>query len=236
MKNQHYPSARQPGEHKPKPIFLIISTVLWFFLTMILFKTNHYTGPEAGRVFLSRVTADPTPGKGSNGGIPGAMPSPTLYIPQAPKATGGYAPISFSELSGFFYWNPIDYIDGDPNPAKETRDKSRSKVPMSVMAYNGKKIAITGFMIPVDEDEKYVVQTFILAKSQMTCCYGATPLPNEWLFATMAPKTSKVMDQMDVPLTVYGTLSINPGLTDAAMPTLYKMTVNKVEGPKKSWF
>ena len=235
MKNHHPLSDRHPAGGKNRPVLLIFFTLLWFFLTMVLFKVNTRQGTGWGQTFLSQATNRPNPGLGLPGTVPGAMPSPTLYVPNAPKNTGDYLPVSFSDLSGFFFWNPIDYSDV-PDPAKEKRDKLRSKVPTSVLAFNGKKVAVTGFMIPLDEDQNYVVKTFVLAKSQMTCCYGATPLPNEWLFATVAPGASKVMDQMDVPLTVLGTLSVDAELKDPGMPTLYKMTVDKVEGPGKHWF
>lgn len=257
MKNHSPLSTQNPNAKKNRPLILIFFTVLWFVLTMLLFNGQHQ-GTSWGRSFLSQVATsmspnnavttaalpaagsqaanNPNPGNAMNQAMPGPMPSPTLYVPDAPKATGDYLPVSFSNISGFFFWNPIDYSDGDVSPAKEKEDKARSKVPASVMAYNGKKVAITGFMIPLDENDKMVVTTFVLAKSQMTCCYGATPMPNDWLYASVAPNASKVMDQMDVPLTVYGTLSIDPKLKDPGMPTLYKMVVDKVQGPKKSWF
>ncbi|HVM32294.1 MAG TPA: DUF3299 domain-containing protein [bacterium] len=235
MKNQSQEWVRGSQGVKHWPALLALSILSWFFLAALLTTALNPRGVRAGRVFLSQLAAGPNPGSARGGLVPGAMPSPTLYVPQAPQNTGSYLPLSFTQLSGFFFWNPIDYAD-EPNPAKQKRDKLRSKVPNSVMAYNGKKVAVTGFMIPLDEDDKFIVKTFVLAKSQMTCCYGATPLPNEWLFATVAPNASKVQDQMDVPLTVYGTLSIDPQLKDPSMPTLYKMSVTRVEGPKHGWF
>ena len=223
-------SKRGPDQ-KPRPITFIFFTLAWLTLTYVLFQANRPRGPGWGQTFLSQVD-----GRKKNNAPQQASPSPTIYIPDAPKNTGDYKALSFTSLSGFYYWNPIDYVDDSTNASQLKKDKLKSKVPDGVMAYEGQKVAIVGFMIPIDEDEKFRVKTFVLAKSQMTCCYGATPRSNDWLFATVSPGSQKVMDQMDVPLTVYGTLSIDPQLKDPSMPTLYRMTVDKVQGPKKSWF
>ena len=224
-------STEKNSVKKSWPLTLAFFTLVWLFLTLVLLKGSNPRGGAWGRSFLSQISGrNKLDSSGQN-----ASPSPTIYVPSAAKSSGDYKAVSFTALSGFYFWNPVDYVDGDPNPAKMSRDKLKSKVPDSVMAFDGQKVAVVGFMIPVDEDEKFSVSSFVLAKNQMTCCYGATPRANDWIFAAVPP-SNKVMDQMDVPLTVYGTLSIDPRLKNPSMPTLYRMTVDKVQGPKKGWF
>jgi len=222
----------KPPSRKSWPVTLGLFTLAWLFLTFLLFKGNSQRMPGWSRSFSSQVSGQ----KGSDSSSPGASPSPTIYVPAAAKATGDYKSVSFTTLSGFYFWNPVDYTDGEPDSMKMKLDKLKSKVPDSVLAYNGQKVAVVGFMIPIDEEQNFMVKTFVLAKNQMTCCYGATPRANDWIFATVPPNIKKVMDQMDIPLTVFGTLSIDPQLKDPSMPTLYRITVDKVQGPKKNWF
>jgi hypothetical protein len=214
------------------PWSLIAITILWVGLTVVLFKTNGLKkGAGWGKLFLSRTV--PQQGSGFNGASLGLSASPTIYVPEAPQATGDYESVSFNLLSGFYFWDPLN----DTENGTAEQNKKKSKVPQNVLAYNGHKIAVTGFMIPIDEDEKFIVSTFVLAKNQMTCCYGASPKPNDWIYATVPPEAKKVEDEMDVPLTVYGTLTIDSALSDPSMPTLYRIVVDKVEGPKKKgWF
>ena len=223
-------AAMVPKAHWPWS--LIVITILWLCLTVFLIKTNGLKkGAGWGKLFLSK--AGSLNGSGSNAASPGLTASPTIYIPGAPQATGDYESVSFNLLSSFFFWDPLN----DTENGTVEENKKKSKVPEKVLAYNGHKIAVTGFMIPIDEDEKFIVSTFVLAKNQMTCCYGASPRPNDWIYATVPPEAHKVEDQMDVPLTVYGTLTIDSALSDPSMPTLYRLVVDKVDAPKKKgWF
>jgi hypothetical protein len=214
------------------PWSLIVITIFWLGLTVFFIKTNGLKkGAGWGKLFLSKTA--PQNSSGFNGSSPGLSASPTIYVPGAPQATGDYESISFNLLSGFYFWDPLD----DTENGTAEQNKKKSKVPENIQAYNGHKIAVTGFMIPIDEDDKFIVSSFVLAKNQMTCCYGASPKPNDWIYATVPPTAKKVEDQMDVPLTVYGTLTIDSSLSDPSMPTLYRLVVDKVEDPKKKgWF
>ena len=214
------------------PWSLIVITILWAGLTVFMIKTNGLKkGAGWGKLFLSKAV--PQNASNFTGSSPGLSASPTIYVPGAPQATGDYESVSFNLLSGFYFWDPLD----DTENGTAEQNKKKSKIPENVLAYNGHKIAVTGFMIPIDEDEKFIVSTFVLAKNQMTCCYGASPKPNDWIYATVPSEAKKVEDQMDVPLTVYGTLTIDGALSDPSMPTLYRLVVDKVEAPKKKgWF
>ncbi|HUO58808.1 MAG TPA: DUF3299 domain-containing protein [bacterium] len=214
------------------PWSLIVITVLWLVATVALIKVMDQKKQTGfNKVFQSKAASKQA--MGLNQTSPALSASPTIYVPGAPQDTGDYEAVSFNLLSGFYFWDPLEDIE---NGTAE-RNKKKSKVPEKVLAYNGHKIAVTGFMIPVDEDEKFIVSTFVLAKNQMTCCYGASPRPNDWIYATVPPTAKKVEDEMDVPLTVYGTLTIDGALSDPSMPTLYRLVVDKVEGPKKKgWF
>ena len=49
-----------------------------------------------------------------------------------------------------------------------------TEIPDTVKQLNKKKVAITGFMLPIDVD-KGKVKRFLLLKSTMSCCFGVAP-------------------------------------------------------------
>lgn len=96
-------------------------------------------------------------------------------------------------------------------------------------------MAVVGFMIPLETNEAGDKATsFILARSQATCCYGIIPKMNEWMFVQM--ESGKNADAiMDVPVTVFGTLSVGEEKKANTGWSLYRMVSDKVVVPKSNW-
>ncbi len=91
-------------------------------------------------------------------------------------------------------------------PESEAKAKeAEAQIPARVRAFNEKKVAVTGFMLPVKMDGGLVTE-FLLVKDAMMCCYGAMPKVNEWVVVKMVGKG--VAPLMDVPITFEGTLSV----------------------------
>lgn len=91
-------------------------------------------------------------------------------------------------------------------PESEAKAKeAEAQIPERVRAYHDKKVAVTGFMLPVKMDAGLVTE-FLLVKDPMMCCYGVMPRVNEWVVVKMA--TKGVPPLMDVPITFEGTLSV----------------------------
>lgn len=155
----------------------------------------------------------------------------------------GFEAVDFGTLGSFPVDNPvpgenaIPYQDdtnrGDPfaHPAK----KKVFQIPDSIQALDGRKLEIAGFMIPllIENDR---VTSFILAQSQMTCCFGIAPKLNQWIYVTMAPgRTTEWM--MDTPLFVCGTLNVGRHYERKdGLWSLYRMSADKVVLPPNSWF
>lgn len=57
-----------------------------------------------------------------------------------------YKPITLRSLSDFFYYTPEPGESPDPEMAP------KSKIPDEIKALNGRKIAINGFMMPIDQN------------------------------------------------------------------------------------
>jgi hypothetical protein len=104
--------------------------------------------------------------------------------------------VGFDKLASFEFTAPED-------PAKAAA--AEAQIPAKVREFNNKKVAVTGFMLPVKMDAGLVTE-FLLVKDPMMCCYGVMPKVNEWVVVRMVGKG--VPPLMDVPITFEGTLQV----------------------------
>ena|ERR1039458_10241355 len=138
-------------------------------------------------------------------------------------------------------WNTLAHFPYDaPDLDEEITPRLRLKkkkypIPGFIKQLDGTSVAVVGFMIPLDtNDAGDKATSFILARSQATCCYGITPKMNEWIFVQMDKgKTGEVM--MDMPITVFGTLSVGEEKKKEMSWTLYRMVSDKVSVPNINW-
>ncbi len=170
-----------------------------------------------------------------------AGPAPAIYPITAVDLKS--APITvYPKLEGrpLVTWDTLAHFKYDaPDMDEEIDPKLRLKkkkfpVPAFVKKLDRVDIAVVGFMIPIDTNEAGDKATsFILARSQATCCYGITPKMNEWMFVRMGGE--KDADAiMDVPVTVFGTLSVGERKKADMGWSLYRMVADKVIVPKES--
>jgi hypothetical protein len=104
--------------------------------------------------------------------------------------------VGFDRLASFEFTAPAD-----ESKAKE----AEGQIPAQVKELDAKKVAVTGFMLPVKMHEGLVTE-FLLVKDPMMCCYGVMPKVNEWVVVRMNGKG--VAPLMDVPITFEGTLQV----------------------------
>lgn len=83
----------------------------------------------------------------------------------------------------------MDYITG----------KSSSEL----KALNGKAVKIPGFMVPLEDNQKDVVE-FLLVPSPQACIHVPPPPPNQMVYVKMKRGTDAAMG----PIWVYGTLNL----------------------------
>jgi hypothetical protein len=139
--------------------------------------------------------------------------------------------VTWDTLAHFAYDAPE--LDEEIDPRLRQRRK-KYPIPGFIKQLDGQAIAVVGFMIPIDTNETGDKATsFILARSQATCCYGIIPKLNEWMFVKMG--NGKDTDAvMDVPVTVFGTLSVGEQNKKDMGWSLYRMAADKVRIPKSS--
>lgn len=113
-----------------------------------------------------------------------------------------YRHLSLDSLDDFEFEDVMDALmEGDV------------RFPAEIAALDGKRIEITGYMIPVEWQRREVTE-FMLVRDLLACCFGGAPQPDEWLHVSMEEGEGSKYFPF-VPVKVQGTLRIE-GLDDGA--------------------
>jgi len=139
--------------------------------------------------------------------------------------SGDYAEVGFDRLSNYAFEMP----DGVQTNAAPGGTKSSAQIPDEVKAFDQKKVALKGFMLPLKVDGG-VVTELLLMKDQSMCCYGAAPRINDWVSVKM--KKGGVKSIMDQPVTIYGKLHVGEMLENGYLVGIYELDGDKMEEPK----
>jgi hypothetical protein len=156
-----------------------------------------------------------------------AMPNPVTAYP----VVYGYQLVTWETLAAYPYDSPSME---DQRSIKIRMKKKKFALPNFIKDLNGKKVAVTGFVIPMDTDDTGQYATaIVIVRSQMTCCFGVIPKLNEWVMVTM-PKGKRVKVVMDVPTTVYGTIDVGEKYDETKGWSLYRMLADKTSIQKNT--
>lgn len=137
---------------------------------------------------------------------------------------GLYNKVSFKALGGFTYEVPDpEVVRALPAPQKVPHEQ----VPEALKALDGSPVLVAGFMVPIDLDAEGNVRSFALTQDQMFCCYGVPPKMNQWVMVQMAEGHTTEYKN-NVPVAVFGTLSIGEEIDDGYVLSLYRMNSDKV--------
>ena len=126
------------------------------------------------------------------------------------KITGLDKILPFDELSSW------PYEDGLKGMPKRIKDLS------------GKKVLMTGFMLPIDEVQN--IKEFLLVQSLWSCCYGQPP-DIHGIVRVVMPK-GKTTDYFFDPLKVIGTFKVESTILDGYCVDIYQLHVESLEAIK----
>jgi hypothetical protein len=147
-------------------------------------------------------------------GAPGADP--------VPVDVKGYLRLGFDILGGFKYTIPPDAV-GDE--AQKLAVQAANDIPIPIRQYDGKRVLVTGFMLPVKlEDGTGLATDFLLVRDPMMCCYGVVPDPNDWVVVHMA---KAVPATQDIPISFLGTLHVAPIYDNGYLTGIYRLDGEK---------
>lgn len=123
------------------------------------------------------------------------------------KVTGLDKIVTFDELTA---WPYEDGLKG---------------MPRSVRDLDGKKVLMTGFMLPIDEVQN--IKEFLLVQSLWACCYGQPPDINGIVRVVM-PK-GKTTDYFFDPLKLTGTFRVEATVIDGYCVDIFQLQVETLE-------
>jgi len=98
-------------------------------------------------------------------------------------------------------------------------------MPVRVKELDGKKVLMTGFMLPIDEVQN--IKEFLLVQSLWSCCYGQPPDINGIVRVVMPGK--KRTDYFFDPLKVIGTFKVEAMVIDGYCVDIYNLQVESIE-------
>lgn len=136
-------------------------------------------------------------------------------VTKEPDLQKDYRDVSFNELSNYDYYTPLTYDEPDPTRL------AQNKIPEEIKAMSGKKISITGFMLPIENDENGRVSQFNLNGNYDMCFYGAPVMMNQWIGVKMKPGKTVPFSHKEV--TIYGSLEIGEEKKDGVVVSIYRM-------------
>ena len=119
--------------------------------------------------------------------------------------------VTFDELSA---WPYEDGLKGMPKKVKDL---------------HGKKVLMSGFMLPIDEVRD--IKEFLLVQSLWSCCYGQPPDINGIVRVVM-PK-GKTPDYFFDPLKIIGTFKVEATSIDNYCVDIYQIEVESLEALKE---
>jgi hypothetical protein len=135
-----------------------------------------------------------------------------------------YQAISFADLSSFHYGARM------PNGLPAIVSSKREAIPPRILALNGKKVAVDGFMLPLDFDGGGVSQ-FILNASYDMCAFGAPSALNERIDVTVADSRRTIYTHL--PLTVFGIFDVGEQTRDGRVVSLYRLRALAIGQPRR---
>lgn len=140
----------------------------------------------------------------------------SLGASAAQPRTNEFHPIGFDQLAGFDFATPT--LDRE-RPIEPQVAALLERIPWSVRKFDGAKVVMSGYMLPVVVEDG-LVREFILMKDQQGCCYGMMPAMNEWVVVKIPSGVNAAMDET---IFIYGTIKVGPQVNDGYLAGIYQI-------------
>jgi len=145
-----------------------------------------------------------------------------------------YQVVTFDDLY-FNYQPPVDVEHPDGNITKAAAKPMA--IPPQLLALNGQKVAIKGFVIPLADSEGQNTKEFLFADELVSCLFCAMLGYDQWMVGnTVNPKGFDIKDDdFDQPITIYGTFEVGPKFEDGEIVGIYRIKADGFEVEKKKF-
>jgi len=202
-----------PKRKHPKPASTQRRMVMAEYVQLT--QTNDWTGPM------------PSGTKGSAADLAKTNLPSVSSVAGLVQEVPGYTEVTFDRLAGFDFVLTKEMADGTGDP-KDIDRRAKAQIPANISAFDGKKVVIEGFLLPVKMNDSLAVE-FLLMRNQSMCCYGVPPKVNEWITVQVNGKGAR--PQMDQPIAVAGVLHVGPIEENGCLAGIYRLDGEKVFAP-----
>ena len=168
-----------------------------------------------------------TPGSSRSDGAPMIAAAEPLKLPTT--LIEDHLDVGFETLGGYPFKLTKEQALAIGGGDRAATDAMNAQVPDVIRQLDGKKVLLTGFMLPM-KLEGGLTNEFLLVANSMLCCYGVVPPMNQWAVVTM--KKGGVKPLQDVPVQVFGTLRVQPQIENGVLSTLYTLEAERMRQPK----
>jgi len=134
-----------------------------------------------------------------------------------------YKAITFGSLSDFFYYTP------EPGETPDQELVKKSEIPNDIKALNGKKVALNGFMMPIDQDPEGS-REFVLNGNFDMCGFGGPVSINQWVVVNYTGRGR--IPYTHQPMTVFGELEVGEEYKDSRLFSIYRMKAKAASTPR----
>lgn len=150
-------------------------------------------------------------------------------FPSAVEGDGDeFKTVGFEKLSAFEFEMSDDILNPPAESDTNITARTEAMIPEEVRAYDKKRVALKGFMLPLKVEGGLVTELLVM-KDQSMCCFGTVPKINEWVSVKMVEKGVKPI--MDQPVTLFGKLNVGEMRENGYLVGIYSMDGEKMAGP-----
>jgi hypothetical protein len=177
------------------------------------------------------VRGQPIVSTTTNAETAAAAPAGLNPKPETQNSEPAFAPAGFDILSGYEIEISDDLLGPVTNDLVSVTARTEALIPSAVKAFNKKRVALKGFMLPLKVEGGLVTEMLIM-KDQSMCCYGTVPKIHEWVSIKMAEKGVKPL--MDQAVTLFGTLHVGEMRENGYLVGIYRMDGEKMAAPESN--
>lgn len=132
--------------------------------------------------------------------------------------------IGFDKLAGFRLELSAEQ-EHTTNEAALVDAQINAMIPTNILALDGRRVAIEGFMSPVEFEKDRTIE-FLLQRDPPACCYATMPNLHEWVVVSV--KSPGVPARMYQVIRASGVLHVGVKRQNGMVSSLYRLEADKV--------
>ena len=148
----------------------------------------------------------------------------TLRQDEPERMEDGFLRMGFGKLSSFKY--ELYEVYSESHPGRPLL-KSDDAIPDSIKAYDGKRVSIAGFVLPMRTKGGLVVD-FLLLRDLGTCCFGPQAQINHFIRVKLS--SPGFTPEQAKPYRVWGTLHVGETYVRDYLTGIYSFDAEKATG------